>query len=224
MNKLYKWVGVMLAAFLGGCATTPSTNVYQPMSARPSPPPHAPSGNGAIFQPGYTKMALFEDRRARNIGDTLTVLINEKNNASSSSNKSDSHNGSTSLTANPNIFASSGSTGTATSLFSGTAASKTEDKGQNTNAGAFTGIITTTVVDVLPNGNLVVSGEKQVSVEHKTEYVRISGVVNPSNITASNTVSSTQIADARVEYKGAESLDKAQVMTMLTRFFLSVLF
>ncbi|MBZ0091577.1 MAG: flagellar basal body L-ring protein FlgH, partial [Sulfuricellaceae bacterium] len=143
---------------------------------------------------------------------------------SSTSNKSDSHNGSASLTANPNFLASSGSTGTATSLFSGTSASKTEDKGQNTDAGAFTGTITATVVDVLPNGNLIVSGEKQVAVEHKTEYLRISGVVNPSYIRASNTVSSTQIADARVEYKGAESIDKSQVMSMMTRFFFSVLF
>ncbi len=222
MSRLNTGLWIIAAALLGGCATTPSTNVYQPMSARPAPPPQAPGGNGAIFQPGYTKMALFEDRRARHVGDTLTVVINEKNTASSSSNKSDSHNGSTSLTANPNFLAGSGSTGT--SLFSSTSASKAEDKGQNTNSGAFTGTVTTTVVDVLPNGNLVVSGEKQVSVEHKTEYMRISGVVNPATISASNTVSSTQIADARVEYKGAESLDKAQMMTMLTRFFLSVLF
>ncbi|HCA26438.1 MAG TPA: flagellar biosynthesis protein FlgH [Betaproteobacteria bacterium] len=218
------WYGATLFAVLSlaGCATEPSTNVHQPMSARPAPRPVAPVGNGAIYQSGYTHVALFEDRRAHNVGDTLTVLISENDSASSQNNKSETHSGSSSFTMNPNIFSSSANTGTNTSLLTSATANKAVDKGSDTNSGAFTGIITVTVTEVLPNGNLVVSGEKQVAVSNKTEYLRLSGVVNPTTITASNTVNSTQIADARVEYKGDQSIDKAQFMSMLARFFLSV--
>ncbi len=216
----------LVAALLGvvvlaGCATTPSTNVYQPMSARPVPQPESMASNGSIYQAGSARMNLFEDRRARNVGDTLTVVINEKNAASSKSNKTASTSGSNSMTMNPNLFAGSGST--STSLFSSSSSGKSENKGENANNGAFTGTITVTVVEVLPNGNLIVSGEKQVAVEQRTEYLRLSGVVNPMNVTSANTVSSTQIADARVEYKGTDALDKAQFLSMITRFFLTVL-
>jgi flagellar L-ring protein precursor FlgH len=222
-TMLRKALGFGLLALVAGCATPPATNVHQPMSARPAPLPEARSTNGAIYQAGTSRMNLFEDRRARHVGDTLTVVINESNAASSKTNKTDSHNGSASATLNPNIFASPGSTGTSTSLFSSTAANKAEDKNQNDNTGSFTGTITVTVVEVLPNGNLIVSGEKQVAVDHKTEYLRVSGVVSPAYVTGANTVSSTQIADARVEYKGEESIDKSQLMTMMARFFLSVM-
>ncbi len=212
-------LGVLL---LAGCATIPPTNVHQPMSARPSARPVAPTGDGAIYQSGYTHVTLFEDRHAQNVGDTLTVLISESDSASSQNNKSETHSGSSSFKMNPNVFSSSANAGTNTSLLASSTANKSEDKGSDTNSGAFTGTITVTVTEVLPNGNLVVSGEKQVAVGNNTEYLRLSGVVNPVMITAANTVNSTQIADARVEYKGDQSIDEAGIMSMLARFFLSV--
>lgn len=226
---LRKAIGFGLLALAAGCATPPPTNVHQPMSARPTPVPQAQNNSGAIYQASTSRMNLFEDRRARYVGDTITVLINEKNAASSKTNKTDSHSGSNTIKLDPRIFGggTSSTTGgtatTSTTLLDASSANKAEDKNQNDNTGTFTGTITLTVVEVLPNGNLVVSGEKQVAVDHKTEYLRVSGVVNPAYITGANTVSSTQIADARVEYKGEESIDKSQLMTMMARFFLSVL-
>jgi len=76
---------------------------------------------------------------------------------------------------------------------------------------------------VLPNGNLLVSGEKQVSVGEEQEFVRISGVVNPSFVDANNTVESSKIADARIEYKSSGQMAEAQTMGWLARFFLNVL-
>lgn len=219
----------LLALLVAGCATPPSTNVYQPMSARPAPLPQAQGGNGAIYQAGTSRMNLFEDRRARYVGDTLTVVINEKNSVSSKTNKTDSHSSSNTYKLDPRIFgggtssSTGGTTTVSNTLLDASAANSAQDKNQNDNSGTFTGTITVTVVEVLPNGNLIVSGEKQIAVDHKTEYLRLSGVVNPTNVTGANTVSSTQIADARVEYKGDESLDKAQLMSFLTRFFLTVM-
>ncbi|HVL76905.1 MAG TPA: flagellar basal body L-ring protein FlgH, partial [Noviherbaspirillum sp.] len=98
-----------------------------------------------------------------------------------------------------------------------------QDKGTASSSNTFSGTITTTVVDVLPNGNLVVSGEKQVALDKGVEYVRFSGVVNPDTIMAGNVVPSTQVADARVEYRTNTRIDKAEMMSQLSRFFLSLL-
>ena len=88
---------------------------------------------------------------------------------------------------------------------------------------AFTGSITVTVIEVLANGNLLVSGEKQVSIGAGTEYIRLSGIVNPYFISTANTISSTNVADARIEYKESGIISEAQVMGWLARFFMSVL-
>ena len=76
---------------------------------------------------------------------------------------------------------------------------------------------------MLPNGNLLVSGEKQIGLKEGEEFVRFSGVVNPSTISTANTVQSTAVADARLEFKANGFVDTAQVMGWLGRFFLSVL-
>ena len=85
------------------------------------------------------------------------------------------------------------------------------------------GVITVTVIEVYPNGNLLVSGEKQMGLKEGEEFIRFSGVVNPNTISGLNTVSSTQVADARIEYKANGYIDSAQVMGWLARFFLTVL-
>ena len=75
---------------------------------------------------------------------------------------------------------------------------------------------------MLPNGNLVVSGEKQIAFDKGSEFVRFSGVVNPDYVRAGNVVPSTQVADARIEYRTNSRIDASQVMSILTRFFLSI--
>ena len=208
---------------LSGCATVPPTNIHQPMTARPAPLPQSQAANGAIYQAGYSNKPLFEDRRARNVGDTLTVLLNENNSASLKAGKKESHTGAASASLSPNIFAGVGGATTNTALINGTTSNNYENKDDNSNTGLLSGSIAVTVIEVLPNGNLLVSGEKQIAVKSNTDYIRLSGVVNPNNVTSSNTVNSNQIADARVEYKPNESIDQAQIMSILSRFFLSVL-
>ena len=97
-------------------------------------------------------------------------------------------------------------------------ASKSDSAGNN----SFSGTITVTVVEVLSNGNLLVSGEKQVSIRQAQKYVRFSGVVSPNTITGGNTVQSTQVSDVRVEYKGATNIDLSAVTSMIGNFFLSI--
>ncbi len=206
--------------FTAGCATVPETIVMQPTSVRPNPVPVPAAANGAIFQSAAYR-PLFEDRRARMVGDIITIAIVEKTAAGKNANSSGSKTGSSSFSVS-RLFGAPAST--VNSLgFGGSASSKFEDKGGVNSNNNFTGTITVTVVDVLPNGNLVVSGEKQIALDKSTEYIRFSGVISPDNVAAGNIVPSTQVADARVEYRTNTNVDKAEMMSALARFFLSVM-
>lgn len=203
-----------------GCTTVPPTNVHQPMSARPAPRYESTQANGAIYQAASSR-PLFEDRRARYVGDTITVTITENTSASSkSNNKLDKSNvgkasvGALSVLPGQSLLGLDYNT-SSSNAFSG--------KGEAANNNVFTGSITATVIDVLPNGNLLVSGEKQLAIGNEQEFVRISGVVNPSFVDASNTVASSKIADARIEYKSAGQISEGQIMGWLARFFLNVM-
>ena len=81
----------------------------------------------------------------------------------------------------------------------------------------FTGSIAVTVVEVLPNGNLLVAGEKQIGINQGSEFIRLSGVVNPTFILVGNQVSSTTVADARIEYRGSGYIDEAQLKVLAGR-------
>jgi flagellar L-ring protein precursor FlgH len=205
---------------VAACNTVPPTNVHQPMTARPAPIAENFATNGSIFQAGKSR-TLFEDRRARYVGDTMTITIAETTSASTKSNTKVSRASSISATAGP-IIGLPGKTFQGMDL-SASSANSLDGKGDAAANNVFTGTITVTVIEVLPNGNLLVSGEKQVSIAQGTEYIRLSGVVNPYFINAANTISSAQIADARIEYKEAGTISEAQVMGWLARFFLSFL-
>ena len=87
----------------------------------------------------------------------------------------------------------------------------------------FSSTITVTVIEVFANGNMLVSGEKQIGLNRDDEFIRFSGVVDPVTIGFGNSVSSVQVADARIEYRGSGSVDSAQVMGWLAKFFLTFL-
>lgn len=212
---------VALSVFvLAACTTVPPTNIHQPMTARPAPRQDTAATSGSIYQAGSTR-TLFEDRRARYVGDTMTIGISETTSASTKSNTKASKSGSIS-TSVPTLTGLPGKSLQGMAL-SASSSNSLDGKGEAAANNVFTGNITVTVIEVLPNGNLLVSGEKQVSIGAGTEYIRLSGVVNPYFINSANTISSSQVADARIEYKESGVISEAQVMGWLARFFLSVL-
>jgi flagellar L-ring protein precursor FlgH len=215
-------MAALFATATAGCVTvTPPTSVHQPISVRPSAPAPVARTEGSIYTAGFSSGLLFEDRRARNVGDIITVQITEKTDASKKSNTNTARgsNNSFGVNALQGLPGKSflGSTLGATSDFS------FDGKGESASANGFTGIITVTVTEVLPNGNLLVSGEKQVGINQGSEFIRLSGIINPIQLTAGNTVQSTQIADARIEYRGSGAVAENQQTGWLTRFFLNVL-
>jgi flagellar L-ring protein FlgH len=217
-----KLATIAVALALAGCiTTTPSTSVHQPMSVRPAEAPASRTADGTIYQERRGYRPLFEDPRARNVGDTLTINIVENTSADKKSNTTTNRSSDNNFSV-PTLNGLPGKT----FLGAGLAASsdlKFSGDGETASNNVFTGTITVTVIDVYPNGNLLVSGEKQVGINHASEFIRFSGVVNPNFITGSNSVNSVQVADARVEYRGAGQIENAQNMGWLSRFFLNVL-
>ncbi|MCP5277318.1 MAG: flagellar basal body L-ring protein FlgH [Thiobacillus sp.] len=219
----------LLAAtiLLAGCAATPETQIRTPLTARPQPAAPRADSNGAIFQAAASQarpgMGLFEDRRAKRVGDILTVNLVEKTEAKRKSETTDERkaNGSIDIPS-PTVLGRSSSLLGATS-WDPSASNKIELKDNETNTNEVKGSITVTVVEVLANGNLLVAGEKQVRVNQDTEYIRLAGVVNPNQITAGNTVNSTQMADVQLESTNSQKFDKSQMAGMLARFFLTIL-
>jgi flagellar L-ring protein precursor FlgH len=215
-SRAFGLIGLLLA--LTGCGTTPSTITQGPTTARPQVQAVQAPGNGAIYQ-ATAYRPLFEDRRARQVGDMLTIVINEKTQAG----KAASSNASKTSAVDSSISAVAGlPLKTLQGLGVNAEASNTyDDKSAINSSNTFSGSVTVTVTEVLPNGNLVVAGEKQIALDKGTEYVRLSGVVQPDTIQAGNTVSSSKVADARLEYRTSARFDKAEMMGWLARFFLS---
>jgi flagellar L-ring protein precursor FlgH len=228
IHALVARITVLAAVLLAGCSSmqTPNVAVHEPTTARPepsraveasrTPPPVA--ANGAIFQ-AATFRPLFEDRRARHVGDLLTIELVEKTSARKSSSSTIDRSGSVggSITALPFVRSSRPDRLT----LEGESSNSFAGKGETGSDNMLTGTITVTVVEVLPNGNLLVAGEKQVGVNQNVDVLRFSGVVAPQTIQADNRVPSNKVADARVEFRGRGDVDRAQTVGWLSRFFLS---
>lgn len=230
MGRLLRFVVLLSAVFLVACAA-PGVQVLDPASVHSQATPaaiaaanaaRAPAANGAIYQPSSFR-GLFEDRRARLVGDIVTIQIQEKTSARSSSNSSVDRNASVDASIGRLPFVSSTSSLIPKLGVAGGSSNSFEGKGATGSDNAFIGTITVTVVDVLPNGNLVVTGEKQVGINQNVEVLRFSGVVDPVSLMPGNVVSSTRVADARLEVRGRGDIDHAQTVGWLARFFLSFL-
>jgi len=201
---------------LAGCSTTPSTIVQTPTTARPLPPEMNAQANGAIFQVAQYR-PLFEDRRARHVGDMLIIQITENTSAAKTGESSGSKSGAVNFTA-PGVLASKIGASVATSS-SNNFADEDNQKSSNT----FSGTIGVTVTEVLSNGNLIVAGEKQIALNKGVEFVRFSGMVSPDSIGTGNIVASSRVADARIEYRTNSQIDRAEMTAMVSRFFQSLL-
>ncbi len=227
--RLFASLAAALAGLgaLSGCqglARVPPVDVVLPSAAMPLPAVGetllAPPSSGAIFRADRYR-PLFEDHRARIVGDTVTVTILEKVSAVQKSTSTVDRAGavSASISALPFLANTALTRATATGSDSNTFSGK----GTVENTNDFSGTITATVVQVLSNGHLIVSAEKQIGVNANVDVLRFSGQVDPRAIAPGNTVQSTQIANVRIEQRGRGQQAEAQSMGWLGRFFLSVL-
>ncbi len=212
-------LGIVLMAT--GCATyyepRPGYEVTYPPSVTP-PRQH----NGSIYQEGYVSLPLFEDRRARQVGDVLTIVLNEEISADNESEANTSKENDIDIDS-PKLFGYTLPRGNGTFTLDQELKSSQEfsGRGARKQGNSMTGTISVTVAHVFPNGNLMVRGQKWIRLNQDNEYIQISGIVRPEDIDADNIVLSTQVADARIVYQGKGPVASASKLGWLARFFLA---
>jgi flagellar L-ring protein precursor FlgH len=184
----------------------------------PPAPVAPPAATGSIFQVSEGYAALHEGMRARRVGDPVTIVLVERTSASKSAGTNLDSGGGFSLTPP--------STG-ALSLFKESDASISGKRGfKGTGAAdqsnALSGEISVTVAAVLPNGTMLVQGQKRVTLNRGDEFVQIKGIIRPTDIDANNRIASTRVADARIAYTGKGDVARAARQGWLSRFFQSI--
>lgn len=231
--RLLSSVALLLAGgLLSGCQSTPERDPAF-ASTRPVAFPESQPRNGSIYQAGHD-IRLYEDNRARRVGDIITIVLNESTNASKSATTEIDKSNSTSIT-NPTILGATpqfnapgvlplSSNSNNNLAFSLNSDKQFEGDANSSQSNNLTGSIAVTIAEVLPNGNLLVRGEKVLTLNQGHEYIRVSGVVRPADVTSNNTVSSTLIADAVISYNGSGPVAESNVLPWLARFFISALF
>jgi flagellar L-ring protein precursor FlgH len=209
---------LLLAA--AGCASRsgPETTAATPPPGYAMVPLDAGAGSGAIYQPA-SAVLVFHDAKARRVGDVLTVILNERTQASKSNSTGVSKNSSIDMPAPVLLgkevtrkglpLTNSVETG---QEFNGTGASSQSNR--------LDGRLTVIVTEVLPGGNLRVAGEKRLTLNQGEEFIKVEGIVRTTDIATDNTVSSLEIADAKITYSGKGPLQDANRPGLLTRAFL----
>lgn len=206
-----------VAVWLTGCATTSKEPVTfaptYPVAAEPEQ-----QKNGGLYQVSNS-MNLFQDGKAYRVGDLLTVILQENTNAQKQASTSTSKDQSISFGA-PNLFGGPVQYNGREILDVGVSQGNDfSGSGSTTQSNSLRGNITVFVAQVLPNGNLVVRGEKQLTLNQGSEYVRFSGIVRPSDVSPNNTIPSTRVANAEILYNGEGTMADANRMGWLARFF-----
>jgi flagellar L-ring protein precursor FlgH len=201
---------------LAGCVSKPSEPNYS--ATWPEAVPATAQANGAIYQAGHD-VALFENAVARRVGDTLTIRLNERTNASKSSTTSTSK--STNIDLPGPTIAGRPVTVNGTEILSTSVNNNAEfdGEGASTQSNRLEGDISVTVAQRLSNGNLLVRGQKWISINQGQEYVRIQGIVRPIDIDPDNSISSLRVADAMIAYGGKGAIANANSPGLLARFF-----
>lgn len=199
----------------GGYKKEPPVSYAPPM---PETQPACASVNGSIYQ-CHSNRFLFEDLKARRVGDVITVILQESTNAAKSASTSTSKDSGVSI-APPTIFGrgvtKNGKTILDTEIAAG---SNFSGAGDSSQSNSLSGSITVSVVQVLPNGNLMIRGEKSLTLNQGSEIVQVSGLVRATDVTSTNEVYSTQIANAKITYSGRGIVADSNAAGWATRFF-----
>lgn len=206
---------------LSGCGTydktKPGDPYYAPTIASTQNMPQRT--DGSLYQDAYG-MSLFNDRKAHFVGDILTVTLSE-NTVSKKSSKVNVKKDDAAVF-NSGAGTLLGTDPTLGKMTLGTNLSQKRNFGGDAGAdqsNSLSGSITVTVAEILPNGNLVVRGEKWITLNRGDEYIRISGIVRPDDVQTDNTVISTRLANAKISYSGTGTLADSQNMGWLAKFF-----
>lgn len=220
--KSLKYISITFGILLAGCASKGPLGETDYSTVPPVTPPAATYANGSIYH-GASAMSLFQDLRARRVGDLLTVILNERTDASKSASTSTSKE--TEVSA-PGATAFGRPTTRDNINFAETniaAESAFDGNGASNQSNQLSGSIAVTIAKVLPNDIYVVQGEKWININQGREYVQLRGLVRGADIGTDNTVLSSQIAASQIGYTGSGALADANRQGWFSRFFSTVL-
>lgn len=226
MNSIYKTVAaVLILNLVNACSV--SRIVVQP------DPQYAPvdlkniafqpEPNGSIFQQGRS-IRIFEDNKAYRVGDVLSIILSESTNASKSAATTTAKEDDIDISASFLLGVAPTYKGNA--ILTNTLGGNRDftGSGDSAQSNSLTGEITAMVTDVLPNGILAIRGEKIIGLNQGSEFIRISGLVRPQDVSSDNVVLSQKIANARIYYGGGGVVAEANTRGWLSRLFDSPLF
>jgi flagellar L-ring protein precursor FlgH len=223
MRKVYLSFFAMLyvmlvMASLAGCQMTPRKPPKEDDSLSWALEPAPAPTNGAIYQVGRD-VALFENPVARHVGDIVTISLNESTAAKKSATTTTTKNTNNTLPGMSLLGSPVTIHGTPVLSNNINDSSKFSGEGDSAQSNSLTGFITTTVIRVLPNGNLLIRGEKQIWINQGSEYVRLEGVIRPIDLSPDNSIDSHKVAGARISYGGKGALADVNAQGWLSRFF-----
>jgi len=208
MKRVFIWV--IISLLLAGCYQTQyaiKDDVYERLKEAPPPPPPATSP-GSLWKGESNRNMLFSDNKAMYQGDIITIVVNEtssaKNDASTNTSRATSTEAKISalLGLDTSILKRNANMGTEIAA-GGTTTSTMKGSGDTNRGNTLKMNIAGRVVKVLENGNLLIEGRKQVTINDEDQYIVITGIIRPQDVTPDNTVDSKNIADARIIYTGA---------------------
>ncbi|WP_290614803.1 MULTISPECIES: flagellar basal body L-ring protein FlgH [unclassified Arsukibacterium] len=205
---------------LTACASTQQPFADDPYYS-PIPPEPAPRQvlkTGSLFAQ-HQSNSLYTDNKARNEGDIITVVLRERTQASKQAKHETGKD--SSVTVDPMVGLSGRAVSVAGNVLQFGANSTAEFKGdaKADQSNSLVGDISVNVLQVMANGNLVIRGEKWLTLNTGKEYIRLTGIIRPQDVDVNNTVESNKIANARIEYSGTGAHHYGQSPGWLSRFF-----
>jgi flagellar L-ring protein precursor FlgH len=223
MNRCGRLILVTgLVSFLTACAVNHNVEKEDPFFApiMPEIPTEDVVSTGSLYHTGWSN-GLYSDTKARRVGDIITVLLLENTQASKTAKTETKKETDASLS--PLV----GLNGLAPTIGGNTLELGLESDGnfkgdaKSNQSNSLNGKITVHVLRVLPNGNLIIRGEKWLTLNTGQEFIRITGIVRSEDVASDNTVESTRVANARISYSGKGSLAETQEAGWLASFFMS---
>jgi flagellar L-ring protein FlgH len=216
-RSLSALVAAIILAVLPGCSAGPHPDENYAASL-PEEVPVEVAANGAIFHTGHD-VPLFRNTVAHRVGDVLTITLQEQTNASKSATTTTKKTTTEAMAAPTLLGAPLTIHGTNILNNNLNDATTFDGEGASAQSNVLTGSISVTVSKRLANGNLLVRGQKWITINQGREFVRIQGIVRPVDIQPDNTVPSTMVADAVIAYGGQGTLADANTKGWLARFF-----
>ncbi|MEE4244532.1 MAG: flagellar basal body L-ring protein FlgH [Kangiellaceae bacterium] len=225
MNKLKAKVStVLLAVSLTGCVSfippSPDDPNFAPVV--PQKTKFQKVSAGSLFSEN-NQMLLYTDNKANQVGDIITITLTEVTTANKLANTITRKQSDITLPnpilAGRNLAFNSGQQSFETNAELG---NEFRGESQSLQNNSLNGTITVTVQSVLPNGNLIVRGEKWITLNQGDEFIRLSGILRPQDVSSDNTVPSSRVANARIQYSGRGQVADSNTQGWLARFFNSV--